>query len=272
MARKNTQQLLYRSSTILLALCMGLAAIPGAARAECPIHVEEFVPDPEATSEFMVEHCRFKTTGVNPFFILQPGYQLVLESDEEVAVITVLDRTRKVAGVRTRIVEELSFEKDGGELLIHERSLNYFAICSETNSVFYFGEDVEFFDEDGNPTGSQGAWLAGRNGARPGIVMPGTLLVGGNYYEELAPEDEALDKGHILALEHGCEAGDFEFDQLCATIAGSNDCDDDEDLKLYAAGVGVVIDDELELASFGYVDVHDDDGDDDDRRGRRHAD
>jgi hypothetical protein len=83
--------------------------------------------------------------------------------------------------------------------------------------------------------------------------MPGTILVGGGYYEEIAPEDSALDKGRIASLDDGCEAGDFRFDQSCVTIVGSNDCDDGQDLKRYAAGVGVIADDELELTSFGFV-------------------
>jgi hypothetical protein len=224
------------------------------ARAECPIAVDAFTPDPAFTSSLGIEDCSFVNRGTNPYFILQPGWQLELESEEERAVITVLRDTRMVAGVKTRVVEELAFEKDGDEEFLIERSLNFFAICRPTNSVVYFGEDVEFFDADGNPTGSQGTWRADLHGAKPGIVMPGTILVGGGYYEEIAPEDSALDKGRILSVEDGCEAGDFEFEQRCVAIAGSNDCEDGEDLKRYAAGVGVIADDELELTRFGFVD------------------
>ena len=35
----------------------------------------------------------------------------------------------------------------------------------------------------------------------------GARLVGGRYYEEIAPEYSALDKGEILALEDECAAG-----------------------------------------------------------------
>ena len=69
----------------------------------------------------------------------------------------------------------------------------------------------------------------------------------------LAPEDEALDKGRILAVSEECEAGEQEFDVQCVEIAGSNDCNDDEDSKLYAAGVRVIADDELEIVSYGFV-------------------
>lgn len=233
-------------------------AAPEKGRIDCPLPVEEFRADPEVTSRFLEGRCTWDSSGSNPFWSLKPGYQLVLESDEEILFITVLDETRLVSGVRTRVVEEFEYEKDGEDRIPVERSLNYYAICRQTNSVFYFGEDVEFFDEDGNVISTEGAWLAGRNGARPGIVMPGTILVGGEYYEEIAPEDEALDKGEILAMQCGCEAGGREFSRPCVAIAGSNDCNSDTDEKLYVKGIGIVVDDELEIKSWGFVDEDDD--------------
>jgi hypothetical protein len=232
-------------------------AAPDGGRLECPLPVEEFEADPAATSRFLEGRCTWDSSGSNPFWSLRPGYQLVLESDEEILFITVLHATRIVDGVRTRVVEEMEYEKDGDERIPVERSLNYYAICRQTNSVFYFGEDVEFFDEDGNVISTEGAWLAGRNGARPGVVMPGTILVGGKYYEEIAPEDEALDKGEILEMQCGCEAGGKQFRRPCVAIAGSNDCNTDTDEKLYVKGVGIVVDGDLEIKRWGFVDDDD---------------
>jgi Concanavalin A-like lectin/glucanases superfamily len=50
--------------------------------------------------------------------------------------ITVLNETKMVDGVETRVVEER--ETKGGKL--KEVSRNYFAISKRTNDVFYFGE------------------------------------------------------------------------------------------------------------------------------------
>jgi hypothetical protein len=247
----------------LLAIPLVLAA--GAARAECPIPAEDFTPDPAFTSSFMAERCRFSTTGQNPFFPLRPGWRVVLESEEEMAIVTVLHETRRVDGVRTRVVEELEYEKDGDELVPVERSLNFMAQCRETGSVHYFGEDVFFFDEDGNEIPGTGGWQAGRNGARAGILMPGTILVGGGYYQEIAPEDEALDKGRIVALEESCEVGELAFEGGCARIVDSSDCDPGAaDEKVYAAGIGNVEDEDLEVTSFGFVRRHEGRGRDDD--------
>jgi hypothetical protein len=256
-----------------MGLALGLLLWGRAARAQCPIPAEDFTPDPEFSSSFMFERCKFETTGDNPFFPLRPGWQVRLESDEEVATITVLDETRKVNGVRTRVVEEFESERDGDELVPVERSLNFMAYCKQTGSIAYFGEEVFFFDDEGDPIPGTGGWLDGQNGARAGLIMPGTILVGGGYYQEIAPEDSALDKGRIVALEESCEVGDFEFDEQCVQIVDTSDCDpDSEDLKVFAAGIGNVVDEDLEVTSFGFVD--DDDGDDDDRHGgrtRRHG-
>ena len=233
-----------------------LFAANSATSDEC---TDAFEPDPEFTSSFMMEDCRFKTEGENPFFPLRPGWRIVMEDDEEVAVITTLHRTKKVDGVNTRVVEELAYEKDDGELILTERSLNYFAICKQTGSVFYFGEEGEDFDEDGNVIGNAGAWLAGVNGARAGIIMPGTILIGGGYYEEIAPQESALDKARIESIHEGCEAGDVEFEQECVETFNTQDCSDDEETKVYAAGIGQVVDEDLVITSYGYDDDDDDD-------------
>lgn len=249
--------------SILATFAFGLLLMAGAAWAQCPIPADQFTPDPAFSSSFMLEQCKFKTKGENPFFPLRPGWRVVLESEEEMAAITVLRETRRVDGVNTRVVEELEFEKDGDELVAVERSLNFFAHCEQTGSVFYFGEDVEFFDEDGNPIPGTGGWRAGEHGARAGLIMPGTILVGSGYYQEIAPEDSALDKGRIVAIEEGCDAGDFAFEQQCVEIVDTTDCDpDSEDRKVFAAGVGNIVDEDLEVTSFGFVHKRDELGGD----------
>jgi hypothetical protein len=206
----------------------------------------------------MVEQCKWRLKGGTPFFPLRPGWQTVLESEPEpfggepgeVAVITVLNETRKVDGVKTRVVEELAFEKDGEDLIPIERSLNFYAICKQTGSAFYFGEDSMELPS-GDATGS---WLAGTNGARPGFIMPGTRLVGGGYYEEVAPGDSALDKARITAITEGCEAGEMDFNTQCVQTFNTSDCDKhSKERKAYAAGIGNIIDEDLEITSYGPI-------------------
>lgn len=91
--------------------------------------------------EFDISACTMASTGSNQYFILEPGFQLVLEGGTEVLIITVLDETVEVDGIQTRVVEER--ESKDGKLI--EVSRNFFAICEQTKDVFYFGEEVDMY-------------------------------------------------------------------------------------------------------------------------------
>lgn len=124
------------------------------------------------TQVFALDPGELTSRGQNPYLVLEPGYQLVLEDGTEQLTITVLGATREVDGVETRVVEER--ETKAGALT--EISRNYFAISQRTNSIFYFGEEVDIY-RNGKVVDHEGAWLAGVDGARFGLMMPGLPLV-----------------------------------------------------------------------------------------------
>ncbi|MCK4614212.1 MAG: hypothetical protein KAU14_05355 [Thermoplasmata archaeon] len=203
------------------------------------------------TDSFDLADYDLSTTGENEFFILKPGYQIVLEGEDDgenvKVIITVLNETKVVDGVETGVVEEREFEND--ELV--EVSLNYFAICNRTKSVFYFGEDSKEY-EDGKVVSTEGSWLAGENGAKAGLIMPGMPLVGSRYYQEIAP-GVAMDRGEIISMKNTVKtpAGTF---QNCLKVVDSSAIEKDEaDVKFFAPGIGIVQDEELKLTSYGYV-------------------
>lgn len=220
------------------------------------------------TAEFPLEDCRFVPSGGNAYFDLDPGRQLVLNNATCVAEgeceeleqvrITVTDETRtiplRVGGelrhIRTRVVEE--FETEDGE--VTEVSRNYFATCLPMRDVYYFGEDV--FDGDGKPLPD--AWLAGRRGARPGLIMPdAAFLLGARYFQEIAP-GVALDRAeHVgLGIEVETPAGTFED---CVRIEETTPLEPDSvSEKIYCARIGLVSDDELELVEAYGVALDDD--------------
>ncbi len=210
----------------------------------------------EFTTDFNIESCKFIATGVNPYFILKPCYRLVLEGEdegEEVRVqITVLPKTKMIrlngiGNVHTRIVEEREWIDD--ELV--EVSRNFFAICKRTNDVFYFGEEVDIF-EDGEIVSHEGSWRAGVNGAMPGIIMPGTFLLGSRYHQEIAP-GVAEDRAEHVAMGLTIDTPAGEFDN-CVEIFETTPLDPNaESTKQYARGVGLVVDDVVRLVDFGFV-------------------
>lgn len=208
------------------------------------------------TSKFPLTACKFSPNGGNAYLKLKVGRQLYLsnvrcvadgECDElEEVWITVLPETRVVTfmhgskqlSVRTRVVEER--ELADGEL--DEVSRNFMADCNPMNDVYYFGEEV--FDGEGNP--EDDAWLAGVDGARPGILMPDqAFLLGSKYFQEIAPNAKDRAEHTALGLEIEVPAGVF---RNCVEVTETSPLEPgEESIKAYCPGVGMVIDEELEL-------------------------
>ncbi len=196
--------------------------------------------------EFGISDCNLLTTGRNEYFILEPGYQLILEGDDEKVQITVLDETKTIDGVITRVVEEKEWED--GEL--HEISRNYFAMCERTKDVFYFGEDVDYY-ENGKVVRHEGEWLAGTDGNRAGLIMPGTPKLEMKYYQEIAP-GVAMDRAEIVSLDETCKTPAGTFSK-CMKVRESTPLEFEEEYKYYAPGIGLIQDEDLVLTKHGVV-------------------
>ena len=197
--------------------------------------------------EFAISDCNLLTTGRNRYFIMEPGFQLVLEGEDTKLQITVLDETKMVDGVLTRVVEEREWED--GELF--EVSRNYFAICEGANDVYYFGEDVDYY-KDGEVYKHDGEWLAGEGENQLGLIMPGTPQPKMRYYQEIAP-GVAMDRAEVVSLEETCEtpAGTFSG---CLKVKESTLLNILEvEYKYYAPDIGLIQDEDLVLTSYGIV-------------------
>lgn len=200
------------------------------------------------TQSFGEGSCTFSSAGRNRFFILEPGYQLVLQSTAETVAITVLNETKRIGTVETRIIEER--EEQNGKL--KEVSRNFFAICKEHGDVFYFGEEVDDY-KDGKIVGHSGAWRADQQNSKAGIMMPGTVLLGARHYQEMAPN--AMDRAEIISddVTMKTPAGKFES---CIRVEETTALDLGEKCyKTYAPGVGLIQDEDLLLIKYGKVTV-----------------
>ena len=202
------------------------------------------VPD-EWSAEFAVERDILASIGRNSYFILEPGYTLVLEGGNERLVITVLNETVMVDGIETRVVEER--ETKGGRLV--EISKNYFAIDSRTGDVYYFGEDVDMY-AGGQISSHDGAWLSGAGGARFGLMMPGRVSLEAKHYQEIAP-GVAMDRARIISLSETLVTPAGEY----SNVLKVEETTALEPLviayKYYAPGIGMIRDGPLELMEFG---------------------
>jgi|RhiMethySRZTD1v2_1073278.scaffolds.fasta_scaffold10302_14 hypothetical protein len=209
--------------------------------------------DEKWTDSFSLNNCTFSSNGSNQYFILKPGYQTVYEGvDEGIDVsqtITVLNETKIINGIDTRIIEEKSMDIKSG--MEYEVSRNYFALCKETNSIFYFGEDVNFYD-NGKLANHSGTWHDGVDNSKAGLMMPGMPLVGARYYQESAPK-VAIDRAEIVSLSETVDtpAGKFEN---CLKEKDTDGLDPEEvAYRYYAPGIGQVRDDKLNLIRYGYL-------------------
>jgi hypothetical protein len=207
------------------------------------------VRDDEWTSDFSADKDTLTHTGRNPYFILEPGYQLTFADDDETVVKTVFDETKFVDGVECRVIEERETKK--GKLA--ELSRNYYAISKRTNSVYYFGEDVDEY-KDGKVVGHPGAWLSGKDGARFGLMMPGVPLLKGRFYQEVAP-GVAQDRAEIVALGVTIKTPAGEF-KNCVKMEETTPVEPKtKEYKVYAPGVGLVQDGDLKLVKYGKVEL-----------------
>jgi hypothetical protein len=199
----------------------------------------------EFTSTFRIEDCTFLTEGSSPFFPLIEGQVLTLAGEVdgvlEELVITTTDQTITIGSVVTRIVEERHTED--GELV--EVSRNFFAHCAENNSVFYFGEDVDNY-EDGEIVNHNGSWQAGQGGATAGVIMPGLPLLGARYFQEVAP-GIALDRAEVFRVNGDAQTPFQHFTGVLVTKETTPLEPGVVELKKYAPGIGIIADADLRL-------------------------
>lgn len=217
-------------------------------------HSDEEAQNPAAskpsdvwTQEFGLEKRTLVTTGENRYFVLKPGFQLVLGKGDEKVLITVLNETKKIGEVTTRVIEERE-EKNGK---VVEISRNYFAICKNTGDVFYFGEDVDTY-KDGKIAGHSGAWCAYEKDSKPGMMIPGTPPIGARYYQEIAP-GKAMDRAEILSLSETLKTPAGTFENCLKTQETTVLDPKEKEYKTYAPGIGLIQDADLLLIKYGYV-------------------
>ena len=237
----------------LISICVILSSLWTMAQDEpCDLEAD----NREYTDHYTTTDCRFRTrhylsSQENPYFIMEPGWRVVLEGESDGELIrletTVLNETERVAGVRTRVIEEVEYID--GEL--YEVARNFYAICTQTNDIYYFGEDVAFY-EDGEIVSNDGQWRAGENGARPGVIMPGSVMIGARFQQEISP-GEAMDRAEVMGFTT-MQVEDMTFENVLMLLESNPfDTPCDAELKYYAPGIGNIVDEELEVVEAGFA-------------------
>jgi hypothetical protein len=166
---------------------------------------------------------------------------VVLQKGIQKLVVTVLNETKLVDGVETRVVEERETEADR----LIEISRNYFALDPASKNVYYFGEEVDTYS-NGQVTGHEGSWLSGVNGARFGLWMPGSPRLRARYSQELAP-GVAMDRVEVIAVSEQFAQDVGRYQECIRTMETTPLEPKAREYKTYCPGIGLVKDGDLTL-------------------------
>ena len=185
---------------------------------------------------------QFSTKIDNPWMPMRPGTQwrfLGHTADgTEHTLVTVLQLTKVVDGVRTVVVHDVT-RRGNGRLL--EDTYDWFAQDRRGN-VWYFGENTKAYG--GGTVSRAGSWQAGRHGASAGIVMKAQPRVGDAYRQEYrkgVAEDQArvLSRAAAADVPYGSLRGLLKTKDFTRLEPGA------DEVKYYARGVGVVLENAL---------------------------
>jgi len=195
-----------------------------------------------------IDPARFVEQVDNEFFPLVPGTTFLYElaSGSEHVEIYVTEERREVMGVSCVVVRDREYEDE--ELV--EETHDWYAQDADGN-VWYFGEDTKEL-EGGEVVSIAGSWEAGVDGALPGIVMKGQLVVGESYSQEYY-KGHAEDMGEVLRLGDTVTVPYGSFEDVLVTKEWTPLEPGVEEQKYYAPGVGLILEveggDRMELVS-----------------------
>jgi hypothetical protein len=173
----------------------------------------------------------------NPWFPLLPGtryvYTGVKDGQRSRDIVTVTHQTRTIEGAPCVAVHDRLYLR--GHL--GERTTDWYTQDARGN-VWYFGEKTAEFDRNGHITNTSGTWMAGVDGARPGIYMPGNPRVGQSGRQEYY-KGQAEDHFRVIGLFHTVFAPGVENALL--TQEWSPLEPGVLDHKMYVRGIGTVL-------------------------------
>jgi hypothetical protein len=162
-----------------------------------PQFAPEVAEQPAANYAPNIDPSNFVKEVDNPYFPLEPGTTWVYEGQTpegtERVEDTVLQETKRVMGVECVVLRDRVWLN--GELI--EDTVDWHAQDKEGN-VWYFGEYTKEY-ENGKVVSTGGSFVAGEEGALPGIIMPADPKVGDSYRQEYY-KGEAEDMAEVISL------------------------------------------------------------------------
>jgi len=174
----------------------------------------------------------------NPYFPLRPGtvfrFSGTLEGASQTGELTITLDTKSILGVKTVVVRDRVLQ-DGA---LAEETFDWYAQDTAGN-VWYFGEDAKEY-KDGKVVATKGSWEAGKDGAKPGLVMKATPQVGDTYRQEYA-QGVAEDMARVLSVDESLATRLGSFTRCLRTEDWSALEPDVREEKTFCPEVGQVL-------------------------------
>ena len=133
----------------------------------------------------VIDPANFVSEITNPYFPMTPGTVFKFEGTRDGVArrddMTVTAETKVIMGVTTVVVRDVA----SSNTEIVEKTVDWYAQDKDGN-VWYFGEDTAEY-ANGKVTSTDGTWMAGVDGALPGLIMQAAPKVGEGYRQEYRP-------------------------------------------------------------------------------------
>jgi hypothetical protein len=206
------------------------------ATAECSCPLPAFGPG--RAYKPRIDAAQFSPGVTNPWFPLKVGRTLVSAGSKDgkraLDLFAVTSRTKRIDGVRTRVVEDRLYLNN----VLEERTSDYYA-QDRCGNVWYFGEDTATLDSRGRVTSREGSFHAGVHGAQPGVFMQAHPQLGRRFRQEWdagQAEDtfKAVQRNASITVPYGSVRHALRTEETTALEPGVLDN------KYYVAGLGQV--------------------------------
>ncbi|MBS3102839.1 PepSY domain-containing protein [Candidatus Woesearchaeota archaeon] len=222
---------------LVAVMALGTFLIIEASRKGANIQTSQTTATGEAYNP-QINPADFSTKINNKYLTFAPGTKYIYEGSTEEGVerteVYVTNNIKKIMGVNVIEVRDMVFLDD--ELI--EDTKDWYS-QDKFGNVWYFGEDSKELI-DGKVASTEGSWVAGYYGAKPGIVMPANPEVGDVYRQEYFP-GEAEDMGEVVSLGVSIKVKYGSFSNCLQTKDWNPLEPGDEEYKYYCPEVGNVV-------------------------------
>jgi hypothetical protein len=195
-------------------------------------------PDVTYNPAILPEDFSNSTNLTNTYFPYEEGKKYVYEGQTEDGLEHIesvrLSETKVVMGITCVVINVK--EWIDGKLV--EDTDDWYAQDDDGN-VWYFGEAVDNYNDQGAIANHDGAWEAGVDGAKPGIIMLANPQPGESYRQEYY-FNEAEDEAEVVELGLSVTVPFSTFNNVLKTREWTELEPDVSENKFYAPGTGLI--------------------------------